>query len=257
MTQAPEMQAQSPRAEGAPRAPSFYSREAHFARVNARRAASGLPPLTEEDFPAPQPNPWEDEAGSGDKEDEPGLHAPPAPAPEEDDADMPPKLTWAEQREESLSTLDRIGWAEAHEAGGLRPFVSKVPPYAKPQPRLPAPAEKHEGFALPDAPALSGSAARVPDETEALLNGVIADCRLFLREIVFHSARLAALESDRTSFIDAASRMAKTAGGVGKQIAKLRRAANAGQIGENRQRIIVERVERLPAHMIAEREGGV
>lgn len=138
--------------------------------------------------------------------------------------------------------------AAAH--GGLMPF-SLDTPYGKPLARLPDPAEKRDGFALPAAPALP------PDETEALLNGVIADCRLFLREIVFHSARLAAMETDRSSFIDAACRVAKTAGGVGKQVAKLRRAANAGQIGENRQRIIVERVERGPARVIAEGEGGV
>lgn len=143
--------------------------------------------------------------------------------------------------------------AEAH--GGLMPFSLDPPPYGKPLPRLPDPAEGRADFALPEAPALSESPAPPPDETEALLNGVIADCRLFLREIVFHSARLAALESDRSTFIQDACRMAKTAGGVGKEIARLRRAANTDRVGENRQRIIVERVERIPARVIVEGEG--
>jgi hypothetical protein len=146
---------------------------------------------------------------------------------------------WPEQREEALSTIDTLAVQEACEAGGLRPFVSKMPPGAKPLARIPA--EASADFALPPAPPLP------TEETEALLNGVISDCRLFMREIAFHSARLAAFEGDRTGFIHAAAGMARAAARVGDTIARTRMAKDGAFVDERRQRIVVERIERSPA----------
>jgi hypothetical protein len=217
--------------------PSFYSRAEpeRVPELLAGMTRAGLKSLAEARG-APAPDFSEEYRALGMPDPDTGK-VPGAPAPS----------SWPEGREAAFRRLDQAAWADAREAGGLMPFASKLPPFGDPQPRLPNPAEHRAGFALPDGPALGGSPAGLADETEALLNGVIADCRLFLREIAFHSARLAAMESDRTAFIDAACRVANAAARVGDSVARTRMAKEGALVDERRQRIVVERVERTPA----------
>jgi hypothetical protein len=50
-----------------------------------------------------------------------------------------------------------------------------------------------------------------PDGTEALLNGLIEDCRFLIREVAFHSARLTPDAGHRLQFLSSAESLAVTA----------------------------------------------
>ncbi len=78
--------------------------------------------------------------------------------------------------------------------------------------------------------------------TEALLNGLIEDCRFLIREVVYHSARLTPDPRDRLSFLTAAKTLAITGAKVGQTIAQLR-GDKPAQIEESRHRMIIEHVQ--------------
>ncbi len=82
---------------------------------------------------------------------------------------------------------ETLAVAEAH--GGLMPLIDGPYPGDRPQLRL---------TGAPAAPA----APRPHGDTETELNALIAECRLFMREIAFHSARLAPDARDRIHFIE-------------------------------------------------------
>ena len=78
---------------------------------------------------------------------------------------------------------------------------------------------------------------------------------MLLRDVAGQSARLSCGTDDRLRFLDAACNIAGVTAKLGKSVARVR-AANGGQMEENRQRIIVERVERSPVLNITQGEGG-
>ncbi len=160
-----------------------------------------------------------------------GAPAAPEPAsvPETDEAAAARLARWAE-----------ITRAETAAHGGLMPLVEDVPPPAGGWTQIPL----KEPMGPPAPPA--AKAANSPDAAEAELTGVIADCRMLMREVAMASARLTCGPDERLRFINSACRAAHAAAAAGKMVAKLR-AASAGAMEENRQRIIVERVERGPA----------
>lgn len=80
-------------------------------------------------------------------------------------------------------------------------------------------------------------------DTEKLLNGLIAECHLMMREVTLPSAIRAFDVESRQTALHTAMSFAETGASVGKTIAKLR---SAGQVAEMRQRHIVERVVTQP-----------
>jgi hypothetical protein len=76
-----------------------------------------------------------------------------------------------------------------------------------------------------------------------LLNGLIAECHLMMREIALPSAVRAFDVESRYAALRTAMSFAETGANVGKTIAKLR---SAGQVSEIRQRHFVERVMTAP-----------
>ena len=86
-----------------------------------------------------------------------------------------------------------------------------------------------------------------PSDTEALLNGLIAECRFLMHEVTFNSARLTYDPNDRILFLNSAESMAITATKVADAIGRLRNvgapppAPAAPQ--ERRQRITVEHIQ--------------
>jgi hypothetical protein len=69
-----------------------------------------------------------------------------------------------------------------------------------------------------------GKTAAQPSDTEAELNGLIAECRFLLHEVAFNSARLTYDPNDRIRFLTAAESLALTAAKVGDTIGRLRAA---------------------------------
>lgn len=124
-----------------------------------------------------------------------------------------------------------IETAAAHD--GLRPLEQSIRPYqVRRQARLPA-----QGFAG-DAPAPPG----VSHDTETELAALIGECRYFMREIAFHSARLVPSAEDRIKFIDAACHLARTGADVGKAAAKLRAQNPQEPMREERRRMVFEHI---------------
>lgn len=64
--------------------------------------------------------------------------------------------------------------------------------------------------------------ADVMDDAETELTAVIAECRYFMREMAFESARTTPIASDRLRFIESARTLAETSAAVGKSIASVR-----------------------------------
>jgi hypothetical protein len=93
---------------------------------------------------------------------------------------------------------------------------------------------------LPDA-----ARAESPADTEALLNGLIEDCRFLIKEVIFHSARLTPDPESRLRFLSSAETLAVTGAKVGRTIADLRGGA-APAVEEDRYRMIVEHVWSIP-----------
>ena len=88
-------------------------------------------------------------------------------------------------------------------------------------------------------------AIRREDDTEDLLNGLIAECHHYMRAVVLPSAVQAGDVYARQEFLTAAMGFAKAGAGVGKIVAKLRSADAAVEFSERR---MVERSARvLPA----------
>ena len=81
-----------------------------------------------------------------------------------------------------------------------------------------------------------------PSDTETLLNGLIEECRLLLRDVAFRSACLTPDADERIRFLTAAQILATTGANVGKVIARLHVPA-APAVEERRQRITVEHVQ--------------
>ena len=82
-------------------------------------------------------------------------------------------------------------------------------------------------------------------DTEALLNGLIEDCRFLIREVAFHSARLTPDAQHRLQFLSSAQTLAVTGAKVGRTIAKLRQD-KPPEPEENRYRMIIEHVQNPP-----------
>ncbi len=83
--------------------------------------------------------------------------------------------------------------------------------------------------------------------TEALLNGLIAECRFLAREVAFHSARLTPNPDDRIRFLSAAQSIVATGATIGEAVAKLHKSS-APRVQERRHHMIYERrqTEDLP-----------
>lgn len=92
-------------------------------------------------------------------------------------------------------------------------------------------------------------------DTEALLNGLIDDCRFLIKEVVFHSARLTPDANDRLRFLASAETLAITAAKVGGTIAELRGNKPSAE-AESRYRMIVEHVESASVRPVPARKGG-
>ena len=116
--------------------------------------------------------------------------------------------------------------AEAAAHGGTLP--PEIPPYFSPNKRL---------VRLPDvqAPAPSG-------DTEIILNGLIEDCRMLIREVAFHTARLTPDPDIRLRALTTAQTLAVAGATVGKTVAVLRKRKE--NKSETRHRMIVEHVQR-------------
>jgi hypothetical protein len=108
----------------------------------------------------------------------------------------------------------------------------------RPAPQIDADKVEARAFDYPPRPEIRGDL-----DTESLLNGLIAECHLMMREIALPSALRAFDVESRQTALHTAMHFAQTGASVGKTIAKLR---NAGQVAEMRQRYIVERVATLP-----------
>ena len=122
--------------------------------------------------------------------------------------------------------------ARAEAPAGLAPLnkpATDVDELFDPGPPVPLPR-------LADQPALPPAAA----DTEALLNGLIEECRYLLREVAFNSARLTPDADDRIRFLSSAESLVLTSTKVADAVGRLR----AGPTAEDyRQRITVEHVQ--------------
>lgn len=111
---------------------------------------------------------------------------------------------------------ERLADAEGREAR-LVPFDDREPyKYCVDQrvPRVAPPKEKTARRYEPHAD--------VMDDAETELTAVIAECRYFMREMAFESARTTPIASDRLRFIESARTLAETSAAVGKSIASVR-----------------------------------
>lgn len=160
------------------------------------------------------------------------LRAAPAEPPEspepESDADAAARLA---------------GWeattrAETAANGGLMPLAEDVPPPAGGWTQVPL----KEAFG-PPAP----RPAKAPDETEAELTGLIADCRVLMRDVAMASARLTCGPDERLRFIESACRAALTGAKVGKMVGKLRAASLDAGREETRKKVVFEYAHTGPA----------
>lgn len=94
-----------------------------------------------------------------------------------------------------------------------------------------------------------------PDGTEALLNGLIEDCRFLIHEVAFHSARLTPDASHRLQFLSSAQTLAVTGAKIARTIAQLRRNTPP-EPEENRYRMIIEHVKPEPQRRVKKRGEG-
>jgi hypothetical protein len=160
----------------------------------------------------------------------------------------PLKETDAEH-EARLNDWENEQRADAEEHDGLVPFRNDLPPtgYVH-HVRIPKPScETPEKYVPP---------REAQDDAETELTALISECRFFMREISFHSARLACRAGERVQFVDTACRLAETGANIGKTVAKLRGTGTA-DAAEHIQRIIVERAERQVSKPLArKRKGG-
>jgi hypothetical protein len=78
-------------------------------------------------------------------------------------------------------------------------------------------------------------------DTEGLLNGLIAECHYWMRDVAMPSACRTYDAGTRRDFMNSAMELAVTGARVGEAVAKLRAA---GQVTELRQRHVIEHVER-------------
>jgi len=83
-------------------------------------------------------------------------------------------------------------------------------------------------------------------ETEALLQGLIAECHQIIREVVVPSANAAAEDHERRRYLQTAAELVRVGAAVGDTLARLR----GGVTQETRQRIVVERVEKTAAALL-------
>jgi hypothetical protein len=119
-------------------------------------------------------------------------------------------------KEASLRACEKERLAEAGEAR-LAPLMPRDPfgsGLRPPVPRLAKPKEKSVRRYEPPADA--------PDDAETELTAVIAECRYFMREMAFESARLTPDANNRLSFIESARNLAETSAAIGKSLAGLR-----------------------------------
>jgi hypothetical protein len=87
--------------------------------------------------------------------------------------------------------------------------------------------------------------ARPPRETEALLNGLIADCAALLRDVAFRSACLTPDANDRLRFLAAAQSLARTGAKVGETIVRLRGGGAPG-VETHRHELVYTHVQSTP-----------
>jgi hypothetical protein len=110
-------------------------------------------------------------------------------------------------------------------------------PFAKPTDDILAQVRHNRPFADPLAPEIDRGG-----DTEDLLNGLIAECHYWMREVVMPTACRTHDANVRRDFVNTAMEFAVTGARVGEAVAKLR---SAGQVTELRQRHVVEHVERV------------
>lgn len=147
-----------------------------------------------------------------------------------------------ETGESRLARWEQITREETEAHGGLMPLVEDGPPPSGGWTQIPL----KEALGPPAPPSMSRP-HRAPDETEAELTGVIADCRALMREVAMQSARLTCGPEERLRFIDSACRAALAAASVGKTVGKLR-AATAGMGREEiRKKVVFEYAHTAPA----------
>ena len=174
---------------------------------------------------------------------EPDQAEEPKAAPGDTPAKPEPREDSAKNAESELEDWEALRIAEAEENGGLAPLFDSLPPGQRwRQPRL-------------TKVSASSDAQPPPGDAETELTALIAECRFFMREVAFNSARLTCETNDRTRFVDIACRLAETGASVGKTLAKLR-GAGGGRVEERVQRIFVEHAERSSGQPAAEGGGG-
>lgn len=110
-------------------------------------------------------------------------------------------------------------------------------PFAKPTDDILAQVQHNKPFASPPDGYVDRSGG-----TEDLLNGLIAECHYWMRDLVMPTACRTRDANVRRDFVNTAMEFAVTGARVGEAIAKLRAA---GQVTELRQRHVVEHVERV------------
>jgi len=114
---------------------------------------------------------------------------------------------------------ERLADAETRE-GRLAPFDKRDPYEYRVDKRVPR-----------IAPPVEKSARRYEsctdplDDAETELTAVIAECRYFMREMIFESARTTPIVDDRIRFLESARSLAEVSAAVGKSIAPLRHPA--------------------------------
>ena len=115
--------------------------------------------------------------------------------------------------------------AEAAAQGGT--LAPEIPPYFSPKNRL---------VRLPDIKVAVPCA-----DTEIILNGLIEDCRMLIREVAFHTARLTPDPDIRLRALTSAQTLAVAGAKVGKTIAAIKSCKK--DKSETRHRMIVEHVQ--------------
>ncbi|MEI9930788.1 MAG: hypothetical protein WDM89_09605 [Rhizomicrobium sp.] len=124
----------------------------------------------------------------------------------------------ARLREASLRAWEkeRLGDAETRESR-LAPFDTRDPYEYSVDTRVPRVAAPKEKVARRYEPQPD-----VLDDAETELTAVIAECRYFMREMAFESARTTPIANDRIRFIESARTLAETSAALGKSIAIVR-----------------------------------
>ena len=124
-------------------------------------------------------------------------------------------------KEASLNAWEKERLADAEgRVARLVPFDHRDPYQYRVDQRVPRVAPPKEKTARRSEPHTD-----VLDDAETELTAVIAECRYFMREMAFESARTTPIASDRLRFIESARTLAETSAAVGKSIAPLRNPA--------------------------------